>query len=63
MHDCWPPFWQLDDGTHALCNGPHDPANRAVPYWPNINGGCMRNREVLLMQVGVAVRLLAVVGR
>ena len=20
MHDCWAPYWQLDDGTHALCN-------------------------------------------
>jgi transposase len=20
MHDCWAPYWQLEDSTHALCN-------------------------------------------
>lgn len=20
VHDCWAPYWKLDDGLHALCN-------------------------------------------
>jgi transposase len=35
VHDCWGPYWKLDDGPHALCNA-HLP--RELVYAQEVTG-------------------------